>query len=69
MSEFKRDGPPRENTDFCQQASDRYEKMLEEADDDPRVVAGLEALHNLEVTGGWAPTIDARDARIVVPEN
>lgn len=61
-------GPPRENQDFCQKPSDRYMALLDECDDDPRSVAGHQALRDLRRTGGWAPTIDARDARVVVKE-
>ena len=60
---------PRPDTNFCQQASARYEAKLDKAGGDPRIVAGLQALKDLENTGGWAPTIDARDARVVVPED
>ena len=55
---------PRPNTNFCQQASNRYEKLLEEADDDPRAAARIQALQD----GKWTPTLDARDARVVLPE-
>jgi len=55
---------PRPNINFCQQASQRYEKLLEESGGDPRAAAGLQALRD----GNWAPTLDARDARVVVPE-
>jgi hypothetical protein len=55
--------------DFCQEPSKRYLKLLDEAGDDPRVAAGNQALKDLKKTGGWAPTLDARDARIVMEEN
>ena len=55
---------PRPDTNFCQQASQRYEQLLDEAGEDPRVAAGLQALRD----GKWAPTLDARDVRVVVPE-
>ncbi len=61
--------PPRADENFCQQASNRYVALLIEADDDPRVAAGMQALRDLERTGGWAPTLDARDARVVVSES
>jgi len=52
---------------FCHQPSEQYLQLLDEAGGDPRVVAGEQALRDLEKIGGWAPTIDARDARVVVP--
>lgn len=58
-------GAPRADENFCQQASDRYMALLEDAGGDPRVAAGLQALRDLERTGGWAPTLDAR---VVVKE-
>lgn len=61
-------GPPRQDTKFCQQASKRYEDLLNEALGDPRVAAGAQALRDLKRTGGWAPALDARDARVVVKE-
>jgi hypothetical protein len=61
--------PPRGNENFCQQASQRYLNLLDEANDDPRVAAGQQALNDLERTGGWAPVLDSRDARISVKEN
>ena len=53
------------NAIFCQQASGRYEKLLEEAGGDPRVAAGVQSLRD----GRWGPTLDARDARVTFPEN
>ena len=58
----------REHTDFCQEPSDRYLEFLEACNGDPRVVAGLRAMRDLETTGGWMPMIDARDARVVKSE-
>lgn len=49
---------------FCQQPSQTYMEMLEEAGGDHRVLAGLVAMKDLKETGGWCPTVDARDARV-----
>ena len=53
----------------CQKASNRYENLLEDAGGDPRVAAGKQALKDLKRNGGWAPTLDARDARVTVYES
>lgn len=46
---------------FCQEPSTRYLKLLDECDEDPRSVAGFDALHNLNQ--GYSPApIDARCA-------
>ena len=48
---------------FCQEPSDRYLDLLDEAGGDPRVAAGLVALQDLETYKGWVPSLDARDSR------
>jgi len=57
------------NENFCQEPSERYLTQLANAGDDPRVAAEEQALRDLERTGGWAPTLDARDARVEVRES
>ena len=52
---------------FCQKPSKQYLQLLDEAGGDPRATAGEQALRDLSATGGWAPTLDARDARVGVP--
>jgi hypothetical protein len=52
---------------FCQQPSEQYKVLLDLAQDDPRLLAGRQAIQDLQSSGGWAPTIDARDARVEVP--
>ena len=47
---------------YCQEPSDKYLTLLEEAGGDPRLAAGMVALRDLQRTGGWQPAIDARDA-------
>jgi len=49
----------RGNIIFCQEPSNQYMKLLEECGWDPRVAAGVMAQRGQ----GWAPAIDARDAR------
>jgi hypothetical protein len=51
-------GPPRANTDFCQAPSEQYERALDLCDDDPRVLAGLQALAG----GDFAQPVDARES-------
>lgn len=57
-----------ENNLFCLEPSQRYLRSLEEAGDDPRSAAGLQALEDLEKFGSWMPAVDARDARRTGPE-
>ena len=59
---------PRLPDNFCQQPSKRYEKLLDLAGGDPRVVSGEQALKDLENRGGWSPDIESRDARRTGPE-
>ncbi len=59
---------PKAAINFCQQPSERYMRLLEEAGSDPRVAAGLQALEDLANHGGWRPTLDARDAREIAKE-
>ncbi len=47
--------------EFCQEPSTRYLKLLDACDEDPRSVAGFDALHNLNHGHSPAP-IDARCA-------
>ena len=58
----------RADESFCQQPSEKYLRLLEEAGGDPRSVSGFQALQDLDKTGGWAPDIESRDARVTVPE-
>jgi hypothetical protein len=63
------DTAPRADTQYCQQASAKYEEQLDEAGGDPRSASGFQALKDQTRTGGgWAPTLDARDARVTLPE-
>ena len=55
--------PPRDKENFCQQASEQYEKLLEESEGDPRVAAGNAA----QKSNTWQPDVDARDACITAP--
>lgn len=55
-----------EKVKFCQQASESYEKLLDESGGDPRIAAGKQALKDSK-DGAWVPTVDARDARLVLP--
>lgn len=47
--------------EFCQQPSDAYLQALEESNEDPRSVAGKEAIAALRITGGPVQPVDARD--------
>jgi hypothetical protein len=47
---------------FCQQPSNRYLTLLDECGDDPRSVAGWDALYQLKTTGAPANPIDARES-------
>jgi len=50
-------GPIRENTLFCQEASQQYLDLLSLCGDDPRVAASIEALSH---GGNFVETLDAR---------
>lgn len=52
------------DTEHCQEPSSKYLKSLDENMDDPRSVAGEQAIKD----GSWMPTIDSRDARSVRSE-
>jgi len=69
MERFDPNQKPRSDEQFCQAPSEKYLRALEEAGGDPRSVAGIQALRDLEKFGGWSPTIDARDARVTRPED
>lgn len=62
MSKSK-EGEERADIKHCQEPSDQYYSLLEECGDDPRSVAGFLAL----LSKGWAPAVDARDARVTAP--
>lgn len=55
-------------TEHCQQASKRYEQLLEESGNDPRSAAGYVSLSDQRSGGGGGQPIDARDAVQVEPE-
>jgi len=49
---------------FCQQASQQFEKSLEENMDDPRLVISIATIkESKKKKGEWSATWDARDAR------